>query len=197
MPEVIPALLKNIKVSRRGLTVTVSFQLTRLADVQLVAKLHGKAIARTAKKRLKAGKHTLELSFSAKRWPTRLSFKTKELDQAQARARDRAVKANPAPPVAAAARAERRRHLVRIELRSLLAAALPAQGRTRSPRACADDLQRASSLVASALSPGWRCLRCSVSLRGPSRRRRARARTRAEAIPSRSRCSARPTARPC
>jgi uncharacterized membrane protein YgcG len=79
VPEVIPALLKNIRVSRRGLTVTVSFQLTRLADVQLVAKLHGRAIARTAKKRLKAGKHALKLSFSAKRWPTGLSFKTKEL----------------------------------------------------------------------------------------------------------------------
>lgn len=79
VPEVIPALLKNIRVSRRGLTVTVSFQLTRLADVQLVAKLHGRAIARTAKKRLKAGKHALKLSFNAKRWPTGLSFKTKEL----------------------------------------------------------------------------------------------------------------------
>ncbi len=79
VPEIIPALLKDIKVSRHGLTVTVSFQLTRLADVQLVAKLHGKAIARTAKKRLKAGKHALKLSFSAKRWPTGLSFKTKEL----------------------------------------------------------------------------------------------------------------------
>ena len=79
VPEVIPALLKDIRVSRHGLTVTVSFQLTRLAVVQLVAKRHGKAIARTAKERLKAGKHALRLSFSAKRWPTGLSFKTKEL----------------------------------------------------------------------------------------------------------------------
>ena len=78
-PEIIPALLKDIRVSRRGLTVTVRFELTRLADVQLVAKRRGKAIARTAKERLKAGRHALELSFSAKRWPTGLSFKTKEL----------------------------------------------------------------------------------------------------------------------
>jgi hypothetical protein len=78
-PEIIPALLKDIKVNRHELTVTVSFDLTRLADVQLVAKLHGKAIAKTAKERLKAGRHVLELSFSAKRWPTGLSFKTKEL----------------------------------------------------------------------------------------------------------------------
>ena len=77
--EVIPALLKNIEVSRHGLTVTVSFDLTRLADVQLLAKRDGKAIAKTAKERLKAGKHALKLSFNAKRWPTGLSFKTKEL----------------------------------------------------------------------------------------------------------------------
>jgi hypothetical protein len=77
--EVIPALLKDIKVNRHDLTVTVSFELTRLADVQLVAKRHGKAIAKTAKERLKAGRHALKLSFNAKRWPTGLSFKTKEL----------------------------------------------------------------------------------------------------------------------
>jgi hypothetical protein len=79
VPEIIPALLKDIRVSRRGLTVIVSFQLTRLADVQLVAKRDGRAIARTAQERLRAGKHSLRLSFSVKRWPTGLSFKTKEL----------------------------------------------------------------------------------------------------------------------
>jgi hypothetical protein len=77
--EVIPALLKDVTVSRHGLTVTVSFQLTRLADVQLVAKLHGKAIARTRDERLKAGKHALSLRLQRKRWPSGLSFKTKEL----------------------------------------------------------------------------------------------------------------------
>jgi hypothetical protein len=77
--EIIPALLKDIRVSRHDLTVTVSFELTSLADVQLLAKRDGKAIARTAKERLKAGRHVLRLSFSAKRWPTGLSFKTKEL----------------------------------------------------------------------------------------------------------------------
>ncbi len=79
VPEIIPALLRDIRVSRRGLTVTVSFDLTRLADVQLVAKLHGRAIARTARERLKAGRHALKLSFTARRWPSGLSFKTKEL----------------------------------------------------------------------------------------------------------------------
>jgi hypothetical protein len=79
VPEVIPALLKDIKVSRHGLTVIVSFRLAGLADVQLLAKRHGKTIAKTAKERLRAGKHSLKLSFSAKRWPTGLSFKTKAL----------------------------------------------------------------------------------------------------------------------
>jgi hypothetical protein len=77
--EVIPALLKDIEVSRHGLTVTVSFDLTSLAEVQLLAKLHGREIAKTAKERLRAGRHALKLSFGAKRWPTGLSFKTKEL----------------------------------------------------------------------------------------------------------------------
>ena len=79
VPEVIPALLKDVSVSRHGLMVTVSFQLTRLADVQLVAKLHGKAIARTREERLKAGRHSLSLRLERKRWPNGLSFVTKEL----------------------------------------------------------------------------------------------------------------------
>ncbi len=79
VPLVIPALLKDVTVSRHGLTVTVKFDLTSLADVQLVAKLHGKAIARTREERLKAGKHSLSLRLERKRWPSGLSFKTKEL----------------------------------------------------------------------------------------------------------------------
>jgi hypothetical protein len=77
--EVIPALLKDITVSRHGLTVTVKFQLSSLADVQLLAKLHGKTIARTRNERLGAGKHSLSLHLQRKRWPSGLSFKTKEL----------------------------------------------------------------------------------------------------------------------
>jgi hypothetical protein len=79
VPEIIPALLQDIKVSRRGLTVIVSFKLAGLADVQLLAKRGGKTIARTLQERLKAGKHSLKLTFNAKRWPTGLSFKTKAL----------------------------------------------------------------------------------------------------------------------
>jgi hypothetical protein len=78
-PLVIPALLKDIKVSRRGLSVTISFQLTRPAEVQLVARLHGRVLARTRRARLTPGKRRLRLSFQRKRWPDGLSFKTKEL----------------------------------------------------------------------------------------------------------------------
>lgn len=79
MQLVIPALLKNIKVSRHGLTVTISFQLTRLAKVQLVAKLHGRVVARTRDERMKPGRRKLTLTFQRNRWPDALSFKTKEL----------------------------------------------------------------------------------------------------------------------
>ena len=79
LPEVIPALLKDVAVKRHGLTVTISFELTRLADVQIVAKLHGKVIARTREERLKAGKRSLSLRLERKRWPTALGFVTKEL----------------------------------------------------------------------------------------------------------------------
>lgn len=79
VPEVIPALLKDVTVKRHGLTVTISFDLTRLADVQIVAKLHGKVIARTHQKRLQAGKRSLSLRLERKRWPTALGFVTKEL----------------------------------------------------------------------------------------------------------------------
>jgi hypothetical protein len=76
---VIPALLKDIKVARHGLTVTISFVLTRLADVQLVAKLHGRVVARTRRQRLEPGHRRLTLTFQRRRWPDALSFKTKEL----------------------------------------------------------------------------------------------------------------------
>jgi hypothetical protein len=78
-PLVIPVLLKDIRVTRHGLTVTISFQLTRLADVQLIAKLHGKVVARTRDIRLQPGSRQLRLRLERKRWPSALGFKTKEL----------------------------------------------------------------------------------------------------------------------
>ena len=47
------------------------------------------AIARTRDERLKAGKHSLSLRLERKRWPSGLSFVTKELTKAEAGAGDR------------------------------------------------------------------------------------------------------------
>jgi hypothetical protein len=77
--EVIPALLKDITVTRHKLTVTVRFDLTRLAQVELLAKRRKTVVAHTRDQRLKPGKHVLALRLNAKRWPTALHFTTKEL----------------------------------------------------------------------------------------------------------------------
>jgi hypothetical protein len=79
LAEVIPALLEDIRVSRHGLTVTISFRLTRPAVVQLVARLRGKVVARTARKRLAPGRRSLALRLTRRRWPSALGFVTKEL----------------------------------------------------------------------------------------------------------------------
>ncbi len=77
---VIPALLKNVKVSRHGLTVTISFQLTRLAEgaARSPSCTAGSSRAR-ARRGMKPGRRKLVLTFQRKRWPDALSFKTKEL----------------------------------------------------------------------------------------------------------------------
>jgi hypothetical protein len=74
-----PPLMKDVRVSRSGLTVIVRFRLTSLALVRLVAKRHGQLVAWTARRRLGAGPHSLSLALSRRRWPTALKFITKEL----------------------------------------------------------------------------------------------------------------------
>jgi len=76
---VILPLLAHIKVKRRGLILLVSFRLTRLATVELVARRHRAVVARTGRRRLKAGAHMLRLRLNLKRYPTALAFRTKEL----------------------------------------------------------------------------------------------------------------------
>ena len=65
--------------SLKGLTLTLRFTVNRKARVQLIAKRKGKVVARTKAKTFKKGRHTLSLKLNRKRWPTALSFKTKEL----------------------------------------------------------------------------------------------------------------------
>ncbi|HEX6667403.1 MAG TPA: hypothetical protein VF081_12495 [Solirubrobacterales bacterium] len=74
-----PPLLKAIRSELDGLTLNVSFTVTRPAKVALVAKRGGATVARTPKRRFGRGRHTLSLRLSRERYPTKLSFETKEL----------------------------------------------------------------------------------------------------------------------
>ena len=74
-----PALIKKVKSKLRGLTLTVSFTLTRRARVQLVGKRGRRTVARSPRRVLRPGRHALRLRLSRKRYPTRLAFSTKEI----------------------------------------------------------------------------------------------------------------------
>jgi hypothetical protein len=74
-----PPLLKAIRSQLDGLTLKVSFTVTRPAKVALVAKRGGSTVARTPQRRFGRGRHALSLRLSRERYPTKLSFETKEL----------------------------------------------------------------------------------------------------------------------
>jgi hypothetical protein len=86
-PKPLKALITGMskpKVTKK-LVLVLSFKVARKARVQLLAKRHGRVVAKTKNKTFKAGRHTLRLQLSRKHWPTALAFKTKELtlDQSQ------------------------------------------------------------------------------------------------------------------
>lgn len=74
----VAALLRNVKARTRGRTLTVSFRLSRRAKVQLIAQRGKKVVGKTKYRTLKAGQRKLTLKLNAKRWPTRLRFRTSE-----------------------------------------------------------------------------------------------------------------------
>ena len=77
-PEQLAALITGVRKPKlKGLTLNLSFKVTRRARVQLVARRRGKTVAKTANRTLKPGRHTLRLKLSRKRWPTALRFVTK------------------------------------------------------------------------------------------------------------------------
>lgn len=79
-PEPLEALIKNVRKPKlKGLTLSLSFTVTRKARVQLIARRKGKTVAKTGNRTLNRGRHTLRLKLSRKRWPTALRFRTKEL----------------------------------------------------------------------------------------------------------------------
>lgn len=77
----LPPLIRRIRSTLHGTTLRVSFTLTRRTRVSLVARRKRRIVARTPARPLGKGKRTLRLRLDPKRWPTRLSFVTRELGQ--------------------------------------------------------------------------------------------------------------------
>jgi hypothetical protein len=75
----LPPLLKKIRSQLHGLTLVVSFTVTRRARVALLAKRGGRTVARTPRRTFSRGRHSLSLRLSRERYPTKLAFQTKEL----------------------------------------------------------------------------------------------------------------------
>lgn len=75
----LPPLLKKIRSQLRGLTLEVSFTVTRRARVALIARRGGATVARTPDRVFGTGRYTLRLRLSRDRYPTKLDFRTKEL----------------------------------------------------------------------------------------------------------------------
>lgn len=77
----LPPLIRRIRSRLAGHTLRISFTLTRRARVSLVARRKQRIVARTPARLLGRGKRSLRLRLDPKRWPTRLSFKTREPGQ--------------------------------------------------------------------------------------------------------------------
>lgn len=77
----LPPLLKRIRSQLHGFTLTVSFTVTRRARVTLLAKRAGRTVARTPRRTLGKGRHSLRLHLSRDRYPTRLAFEAKAVKQ--------------------------------------------------------------------------------------------------------------------
>ncbi len=75
----LPPLLKGVRSRLRGLTLTVSFTVTRPARVALLAKRGGKTVARTPRRGFGRGRHALHLRLSRDRYPTKLAFETRAI----------------------------------------------------------------------------------------------------------------------
>ncbi|HEY6886128.1 MAG TPA: hypothetical protein VI300_00075, partial [Solirubrobacter sp.] len=79
-PVTLKALITNLKKPKlKGTTLTLSFNVTRKAKIQLIAKRHGRTVAKSPDKTFNKGKRSIKLKLSREQWPTALSFKTKEL----------------------------------------------------------------------------------------------------------------------
>jgi hypothetical protein len=84
------------RVIRGTTTLELPFTLTAKARVQLIASLHGKVVARSARKVLPRGRHTIRARLNPKRWPTRINLRATPFRAAQKRATKRSAKKTPA-----------------------------------------------------------------------------------------------------
>lgn len=75
----LPPLLRKVRSRLRGLTLTVSFLVTRKAKVALLAKRGGRTVARTPRRTLAPGRRQLVLELSRENYPTRLAFQVSEV----------------------------------------------------------------------------------------------------------------------
>ncbi len=75
----LPALLRNVRSNLDGLSLTVSFTVTRKAKVALLAKKGRKTVARTKSRLFAPGRHQLTLRVSRENYPTGLAFRTTEV----------------------------------------------------------------------------------------------------------------------
>jgi hypothetical protein len=75
----LPPLLKRVRSDLKGLTLVVSFTVTRPARVALLAKWKGRTVARTPRRVFAKGRHALSLQLSRERYPTKLAFDIKEV----------------------------------------------------------------------------------------------------------------------
>ncbi|MEX2105305.1 MAG: hypothetical protein WD810_00250 [Solirubrobacterales bacterium] len=75
----LPALLRKVRSKLRGLTLTVSFTVTRKARVALLAKRGGRTVARTKRITFGPGRHQLALRLGRENYPTSLAFRISEV----------------------------------------------------------------------------------------------------------------------
>lgn len=75
----LPPLLRKVRSKLKGLTLTVSFTVTRKARVALLAKRGGRTVARTPRRTFAPGRRRLVLELSRQNYPTRLAFQVSEV----------------------------------------------------------------------------------------------------------------------
>jgi hypothetical protein len=74
LPHRKPALVSKIEQQLHGTVLELSFTLRAKARVQLLAKRHGRVVAKTRRSTLSPGRHVLRLRLDPEHWPTKLDL---------------------------------------------------------------------------------------------------------------------------